>query len=95
VVDSMAVMRAHLNTPAPRLRSLLWVPPALDHAVARALEKDPGLRWQTADAMAAALMEAQGEDGGRETPAHGGAGRAAQPDGERSARAHLTGGAAR
>ncbi|KYF74714.1 protein kinase, partial [Sorangium cellulosum] len=55
VVDSMAVMRAHLHTPAPRLRSLLWVPPALDHAVARALEKDPALRWQTADAMAAAL----------------------------------------
>ncbi|WP_438005817.1 serine/threonine-protein kinase [Sorangium sp. So ce321] len=95
VVDSMAVMRAHLHTPAPRIRSLLWVPPALDHAVARALEKDPALRWQTADAMAAALAEAQGENGGRETPADGGAGLPAPPGGERSARAQLAGGAAR
>ncbi|WP_437926132.1 serine/threonine-protein kinase [Sorangium sp. So ce291] len=95
VVDSMAVMRAHLHTPAPRLRSLLWVPPALDHAVARALEKDPALRWQTADAMAAALAQAQGENGGRETPADGGAGLPAPPGGEGSARAQLAGGAAR
>ncbi|WP_434043454.1 MULTISPECIES: serine/threonine-protein kinase [Sorangium] len=95
VVDSMAVMRAHLHTPAPRLRSLLWVPPALDHAVARALEKDPALRWQTADAMAAALAEAQGENGGRETPADGGAGLAAPPTGGRSALPLLARGAAR
>ncbi|WP_438016138.1 serine/threonine-protein kinase [Sorangium sp. So ce315] len=95
VVDSMAVMRAHLHTPAPRLRSLLWVPPALDHAVARALEKDPALRWQTADAMAAALVEAQGANGGRETPADGGAGLAAPPAGGRSARAPLAHGEAR
>ncbi|WP_437956707.1 serine/threonine-protein kinase [Sorangium sp. So ce119] len=95
VVDSMAVMRAHLHTPAPRLRSLLWVPPALDHAVARALEKDPALRWQTADAMAAALAEAQGENGGRETPSDGGAGLAAPPAGERGARSLLAHGAAR
>ncbi|WP_433930178.1 serine/threonine-protein kinase [Sorangium cellulosum] len=95
VVDSMAVMRAHLHTPAPRLRSLLWVPPALDHAVARALEKDPSLRWQTADAMAAALAEAQGENGGRETPSGGGAGLAAPPAGERGARSLFALGAAR
>ncbi|XYH96416.1 serine/threonine-protein kinase [Sorangium sp. So ce1128] len=94
VVDSMAVMRAHLHTPAPRLRSLLWVPPALDHAVARALEKDPALRWQTADAMAAALAEARGDNGGRETPADG-AGLPSPPGGERSARAQLACGAAR
>ncbi|WP_437997470.1 serine/threonine-protein kinase [Sorangium sp. So ce185] len=96
VVDSMAVMRAHLSTPAPRLRSLLWVPPALDHAVARALEKDPGLRWQTADAMAAALAE--GEDGGRETAAPDGAGQAAPSGGARGARgarAQLADGGAR
>ncbi|WP_437286710.1 serine/threonine-protein kinase [Sorangium sp. So ce406] len=95
VVDSMAVMRAHLHTPAPRLRSLLWVPPALDHAVARALEKDPALRWQTADAMAAALADAQGENGGRETPSDGGAGLAAPPAGGRGARSLLAHGAAR
>ncbi|WP_437481737.1 serine/threonine-protein kinase [Sorangium sp. So ce1014] len=95
VVDSMAVMRAHLSTPAPRLRSLLWVPPALDHAVARALEKDPGLRWQTADAMAAALAEAQGEDGGRETPVHDDPGGAAPPGDAGSARAQLADGGAR
>ncbi|WP_437673728.1 serine/threonine-protein kinase [Sorangium sp. So ce131] len=94
VVDSMAVMRAHLNTPAPRLRSLLWVPPALDHAVARALEKAPGLRWQTADAMAAALAEVQ-EDGGGEAPSRGGGEGAAPQGGERSARARLAAGGAR
>ncbi|AUX47414.1 protein kinase [Sorangium cellulosum] len=95
VVDSMAVMRAHLNTPAPRLRSLLWVPPALDHAVARALEKAPGLRWQTADAMAAALAEVQGGDGGGETPARDGGEGAAPEDAGRSARARLAVGGAR
>lgn len=73
VVDSMAVMRAHLSTPAPRLRSLLDVPPGIDHAVARALEKAPGLRWQTAEEMAAALVEGRGDDGGRAWLAGGGA----------------------
>jgi eukaryotic-like serine/threonine-protein kinase len=64
VADSMAVMRAHLSTPAPRLRSLLWVHPALDHAVARALEKAPVHRWQTAEAMALALTDASDANGG-------------------------------
>lgn len=86
IVDSMAVMRAHLHTPAPRLSSLLRVPPVLDDAVARALEKAPGLRFQTADAMAAALAEAQGGDGGGETPERGGAGRAATSESGRGAR---------
>ncbi|MGK4001698.1 serine/threonine-protein kinase [Sorangium sp. So ce1036] len=95
IEDSMAVMRAHLHTPAPRLRSLLRVSRALDDAVARALEKAPGLRFQTADAMAAALAEAQGEDGGTEAPEGGGAGRPASTDGGRSARRWLASGGAR
>lgn len=56
--DPIALMRAHLTEPPPRLRDLAGVPPALDHAVARAIAKAPALRWQTAEAMSEALASA-------------------------------------
>jgi serine/threonine-protein kinase len=54
-------MRAHLHAPAPRLRAVAGVSPALDRVVARAVAKPPAQRWQTAAAMAQALAVATGQ----------------------------------
>lgn len=52
-----AVLDMHQRQPAPSLRELRPdAPAALADAVARALAKDPGDRWQTAAAMRAALL---------------------------------------
>lgn len=56
--DPIALMRAHISEPPPRLRDLAGAPPALDRAVARAIAKAPAMRWQTADAMSEALAAA-------------------------------------
>ena len=57
--DPIALMRAHLRTIPPRLRAVAGASPALDEVVARAIEKAPGLRWQTANEMAEALAAAR------------------------------------
>ncbi|MDP8937309.1 MAG: serine/threonine-protein kinase, partial [Actinomycetota bacterium] len=50
--DVGAVLRQHLNTPAPQLRGLgVRVPRALDAAVQRLLRKDPAERYQSAAAV--------------------------------------------
>jgi serine/threonine-protein kinase len=51
----MQLMRAHLEDPGRRLRSLATVSHAVDHAVARATAKSPGRRWPSARAFAAVL----------------------------------------
>jgi serine/threonine-protein kinase len=72
--DPIEAMRAHLHTPAPRLRALLSVPTTIDRAVARAVAKAPALRWQTAAAMAEALApgEAPRQGGARAARARAG-----------------------
>jgi hypothetical protein len=53
------LMRHHVDTEAPRARSLAGdVPPALDEAIARALAKDPLDRFATAGDLARALAPA-------------------------------------
>ncbi|MCC6559133.1 MAG: serine/threonine protein kinase [Polyangiaceae bacterium] len=56
VPDVIDAMRAHLYTPPPRLGALLGVPDSVDRAVSRAMAKAPAKRWQTAAAMADALL---------------------------------------
>ncbi|HEX3394491.1 MAG TPA: EAL domain-containing protein [Acidimicrobiales bacterium] len=52
------VLRQHLTSPAPRLRSLgVAVPRALDEVVARLLRKDPDERYQSAAAALADLEQ--------------------------------------
>ncbi|MGA8545127.1 MAG: serine/threonine-protein kinase, partial [Mycobacterium sp.] len=54
-----AMMLAHLQQPPPRVTD--WVPSlpvALDSVIATAMAKDPGQRFQTAGALAAAATEA-------------------------------------
>ncbi|MDQ6796752.1 MAG: AAA family ATPase, partial [Actinomycetota bacterium] len=52
------VLRQHLSTPAPLLRSLgVMVPRALDEVVSRLLRKDPGERYQSAAAVLADLEQ--------------------------------------
>ncbi|MDQ6839154.1 MAG: AAA family ATPase, partial [Actinomycetota bacterium] len=64
------VLREHLTTPAPPLRSLgVMVPRALDEVVARLLRKDPGERYQSADAVLVDLEQiAAGLAQGRTDP---------------------------
>ncbi len=51
------ILRHHLNTPVPQLRSLgVQAPAALDGVVQRLLAKDPGSRYQTAAAVRADLI---------------------------------------
>jgi serine/threonine protein kinase len=57
----------HVTEPAPRLSSLVSVPPAVDNLVARCLEKDPARRFTSAGQLATAL-------GALLTDAHVGAG---------------------
>jgi serine/threonine-protein kinase len=52
------LMRAHVEDAPARLRDLAPVSAALDHAVARALEKAPARRWPSARAFAAVLARA-------------------------------------
>ncbi len=64
----LAVVRDHLVTPAPRLRSLSpSLSVDLDAVVARALEKDAAQRFQTASAFHAALLACP--EGGAPSPA--------------------------
>ena len=54
--DPADVMAAILNTPVPAVSTLQPVAsPALDHVVARCLEKDPDQRWQSAFDLAREL----------------------------------------
>ncbi len=63
--DPLAIMRAHLEDDPLPIARFAAVPPALEHAVARALAKPPEARWPTARAFAAALrrMGARGAPG--------------------------------
>jgi TolB-like protein len=61
---SADVARKRLTEAAPRLRaSASDVPAAIDEAVAKALARDPGERFATAEAFAAALMSSGGPPG--------------------------------
>jgi serine/threonine-protein kinase len=54
--DPTEILHGHVERAAPRLRSLApGVPALLDEVVARALEKEPALRYRDAAEMAAAL----------------------------------------
>jgi serine/threonine-protein kinase len=57
-VGPFEVMRAHVEREPERLRSLVYVPAALDEVLARALRKAPAERWPSATTFAAALREA-------------------------------------
>jgi serine/threonine protein kinase len=53
------VMQLHQKAPAPRVSAVRAdVPPLVAEVIARALSKDPRERWQTADQMREALVEA-------------------------------------
>ena len=57
--SAAAVARRRLTETAPRLRTTLsTVPAAVDEAVAKALARDPGARFATADAFMTALQPA-------------------------------------
>ena len=57
-VDGQKVARMHLHKPPPKPSKLAPVSPALDALVERALDKDPGRRFQTAGAFLEALRDA-------------------------------------
>ena len=53
----MEVVVQHLKEPPPRAGEIVpHLPPALDAAILRALEKDPAARWPTAEALHATLL---------------------------------------
>src|SRR3954470_5445174 len=56
--NEYATMYAHTSEPAPRLSTLVSVPPAFDAAVARALEKEPDARFPSAGDFARAVTAA-------------------------------------
>jgi serine/threonine protein kinase len=52
----MAVVMAHVQQPPPRPRSLNpRIPPDLEAAILKGLEKDPGRRWQSTEEVLEAL----------------------------------------
>jgi serine/threonine protein kinase len=52
----MAVAVAHIQQPPPRPRGLNpKLPPELEAAIVKGLQKDPARRWQSADALLEAL----------------------------------------
>jgi serine/threonine protein kinase len=54
--NEVVVLQMHMNDEAPDVRAFREdTPPALAEAVARALQKKPAERWESAGAMAAAL----------------------------------------
>lgn len=74
--ESVAVLWAQVSAPTPSLRALRpELPPAVDQAMARAMAKAPGDRYQSCTAFADALREAcelgagEAEAAGRPAPA--------------------------
>lgn len=53
--DTIPIMRAHLSEEPHLLRKFVAAPPDLERAIARALQKEPGKRWPSAEALAVAL----------------------------------------
>ncbi|WP_242346177.1 serine/threonine-protein kinase [Anaeromyxobacter terrae] len=62
------LLLAHLKTPPPRPSELAPVSPALERAILRALEKDPGARFADMAAFAGALRAAQAQLPARTPP---------------------------
>ena len=58
VKGCVELMRAHLESPPPRVSERVRVSRALDHAVARAIEKRPDRRWPSARVFAAVIERA-------------------------------------
>ncbi len=63
-----ALLLAHLKAAPPRPSELAPVSPALERAILRALEKDPGARFADMAAFAGALREAQAQLPARTPP---------------------------
>ena len=59
-IDGQRVARMHLNAPPPQPSQLAPVSLALDAVVRRSMDKDPSLRFPSADAFLAALRDAVG-----------------------------------
>lgn len=57
-IDGQKVARMHLHKPPPQPSQLAPVAPALDAVVQRALDKEPGRRFQSAGTFLAALRDA-------------------------------------
>jgi eukaryotic-like serine/threonine-protein kinase len=64
--DIGGLLRAHLRAQPRRLAGLARVSSALDHAVSRALSKEPDRRWPSARAFAEVLSRAVTSDGRKE-----------------------------
>lgn len=64
--DTGGLLRAHLHARPRRLAELRRVSSAIDHAVARALSKQPDRRWPSARAFAEVLSRAVASDSRKE-----------------------------
>jgi serine/threonine protein kinase len=53
--DTIPIMRAHLSEEPHSLRRFVDAPPDLERAITRALQKEPGRRWPSAEALAVVL----------------------------------------